>query len=57
MLRRPAFAPVPALAVKALYGEMAAIVTTGQRVVPGRLMELGYEFREPDLERALRSVT
>jgi uncharacterized protein len=57
VLRRPAFAPVPALAVKALYGEMATIVTTGQRVVPGRLMELGYEFRQPDLEAALRSAT
>jgi uncharacterized protein (TIGR01777 family) len=56
VLRRPAFAPVPALAVKALYGEMATIVTTGQRVVPGRLMELGYEFREPDLETALRKA-
>jgi uncharacterized protein len=54
VLRRPAFAPVPGLAVKALYGEMATIVTSGQRVVPGRLMELGYEFREPDLETALR---
>jgi uncharacterized protein len=57
VLRRPAFAPVPALAVKVLYGEMATIVTTGQRVVPGRLMELGYEFRRPDLEAALRSAT
>ena len=56
VLRRPAFAPVPALAVQALYGEMATIVTTGQRVVPGRLMELGYEFREPDLETALRKT-
>ena len=56
VLRRPAFAPVPALAVKALYGEMAMIVTTGQRVVPGRLMELGYEFREPDLDSALRKT-
>jgi uncharacterized protein len=56
VLRRPAFAPVPAVAVKALYGEMATIVTTGQRVVPGRLMELGYEFREPDLETALRKT-
>jgi hypothetical protein len=57
VLRRPAFAPVPGLAVQALYGEMAMIVTTGQRVVPGRLMELGYEFRRPDLEDALRSAT
>ena len=57
VLRRPAFAPVPALAVNTLYGEMATIVTTGQRVVPERLLELGYEFRRPDLEEALRSIT
>jgi uncharacterized protein len=57
VLRRPAIAPVPALAVKTLYGEMATIVTTGQRVVPGRLTELGYEFRRPELEEALRSAT
>lgn len=57
VLRRPAFAPVPSLAVKALYGEMASIVTTGVRAVPARLQELGYTFRQPDLERALRDVT
>jgi uncharacterized protein len=56
VLRRPAFAPVPALAVKTLYGEMATIVTTGARVMPERLLELGYEFRRPDLEDALRSA-
>jgi len=56
VLRRPAFAPVPALAVKTLYGEMATIVTTGQRAVPRRLQELGYEFRRPGLEAALRTV-
>jgi len=57
VLRRPAFAPVPALAVKTLYGEMAEIVTTGQRAVPGRLTQLGYTFRQPELERALRDAT
>jgi uncharacterized protein (TIGR01777 family) len=57
VLRRPAFAPVPALAIKTLYGEMAMIVTTGQRAVPARLTELGYTFRRPDLEDALRDVT
>jgi uncharacterized protein len=57
VLRRPAFAPVPALAVKALYGDMAQIVTTGQRAVPARLTELGYSFRQPDLEPALRDAT
>jgi uncharacterized protein len=57
VLRRPAFAPVPALAVKTIYGEMAQIVTTGQRAVPGRLTELGYVFRQPELEAALRDAT
>jgi uncharacterized protein (TIGR01777 family) len=57
VLRRPAFAPVPGLALKALYGEMAVIVTTGQRAVPTRLSELGYEFRRPGLDDALRDAT
>jgi uncharacterized protein (TIGR01777 family) len=57
VLRRPAFAPVPALAVKALYGEMASIVITGQRAIPAKLTELGYRFKQPDLEEALRDAT
>jgi uncharacterized protein (TIGR01777 family) len=53
-LHRPAVAPVPALAVQALFGEMSIVVTTGQRAVPARATELGYEFRHPDLDEALR---
>ena len=56
-LRRPAIAPVPGLAVKALYGQMAEIVITGQRAVPRRLTELGYDFRQRHLEAALRDAT
>jgi len=56
-LGRPAIAPVPALAVKALYGQMAEIVTTGQRAVPRKLTELGYRFRQPELETAFRDAT
>jgi uncharacterized protein (TIGR01777 family) len=56
VLKRPAFLPVPALAVKALYGEMSEIVITGQRAVPARLGQLGYGFRHPKLEAALRDV-
>jgi uncharacterized protein (TIGR01777 family) len=55
-LRRPAIAPVPALAIRALYGEMSQIVVTGVRMVPGRAAELGYEFRHPELEEALRGA-
>ena len=57
VLKRPAFAPVPGFAVKVLYGDMARIVTTGVRAMPVKLRELGYEFRRPDLEDALRDAT
>jgi uncharacterized protein len=56
VIGRPAFLPVPGLAVKTLYGEMAQVVTTGQNVVPRRLGELGYAFAQPELEPALRDV-
>jgi uncharacterized protein (TIGR01777 family) len=56
VLHRPAVLPVPGLAVRVLYGEMASIVTTGVRAVPARLQELGYEFAYPGLEPALRDV-
>jgi uncharacterized protein (TIGR01777 family) len=55
-LRRPAFAPVPRLALRALYGEMAQIVVEGVRMVPARAAELGYRFRHPHLDEALRSA-
>jgi uncharacterized protein len=57
VLQRPAVMPVPEFAVRLLYGEMASTVTTGARVVPRRLRdELGYEFRRPELEGALRAA-
>ena len=52
-LHRPAVMPVPAFALKVLYGEMSTIVTTGVRAVPKRLLEEGYTFRRPDLDDAL----
>jgi len=55
-LHRPAFAPVPRLAVQALYGEMSQIVVTGQRVVPERAAALGFRFAHPELDEALRSA-
>jgi uncharacterized protein (TIGR01777 family) len=55
-LGRPAVLPVPGLAVKLLYGEMAEIVTTGQRAVPAKLRQLGYEFRYSEIELALKDV-
>jgi uncharacterized protein (TIGR01777 family) len=55
-LHRPAVAPVPAFAIRALYGEMAQIVTSGVRMVPRRALELGYAFAHPDLDEALTAA-
>jgi uncharacterized protein len=56
VLHRPAVLPVPGVALRALYGEMAAVVTTGQRAVPARALELGFQYRHADLDGALRAA-
>ena len=55
-LRRPALLPIPGFALHLLYGDMAEIVTEGQRAVPRRPLELGYRFAHPDLDEALRDA-
>jgi uncharacterized protein (TIGR01777 family) len=55
-LHRPAIAPVPGLALKALYGGMAKLVIEGQYACPRRTLDFGYKFRHPDLEEALHSA-
>lgn len=56
VLHRPALLPVPAAALRLLYGEMASIVAGGQRAVPRRLLELGYSFKHTELEGALHDL-
>ena len=56
VLRRPALLPVPGFALGLLYGEMAQIVTTGQRAMPHALQELGFQFRHREIEPALNDV-
>jgi uncharacterized protein len=56
-LNRPAVMPVPKFAVAALRGgELADAVAGGARVLPRRALDLGYEFRHPELDEALRSA-
>lgn len=55
-LHRPAVMPVPGFALKAMYGEMSTIVTTGVRAEPAALLKLGYRFKHPDLDEALRAT-
>ncbi len=57
VLGRPAVARVPRLALAARYGrEFAETAITGQRAVPRRALDAGFEFRFPELEPALRDL-
>jgi uncharacterized protein len=55
-LRRPSLLPVPGVALWAMYGEMATIVTTGVRALPARALMWGYEFRYAQLSAALHAA-
>lgn len=55
-LGRPAVLPVPGAALRLLYGDMAEIVTEGQRAVPSRALEAGHRFAHTDLDGALRAA-
>ncbi|MDX1590271.1 MAG: TIGR01777 family oxidoreductase [Oleiphilaceae bacterium] len=56
VLHRPTLMPVPALALKAAMGEMSSLLLGGQKALPARLLEAGFEFRYPTLEPALKEV-
>lgn len=55
-LGRPALLPVPGVALRALFGEMAQVLLTGAKMQPQRLLESGFEFTYPDLDQALSSI-
>lgn len=55
-LKRPALAPAPSFALRAVLGEMADMLLEGQRAVPQRLLETGYVFRYPEALPALRDL-
>jgi uncharacterized protein len=52
-VHRPAIIPAPPFALKLLLGEFAGVVLASQRAVPRALLESGFKFRYPTLERAL----
>ena len=57
VLRRPTCLPIPALATRLAFGEMAdALLLVSTRVGPARLIASGFGFRYPTLEGALRHV-
>jgi uncharacterized protein (TIGR01777 family) len=55
-LSRPSCLKAPGFAIKIMLGEFGDVLLKGQRVVPEKLLENGFEFRYPDIMEALEEV-
>jgi uncharacterized protein len=55
-LHRPSFMPTPGFMLRVALGEVANVITTGQRVVPKKALDLGYGFRFAEIDGALRDI-
>ena len=55
-LGRPTVLPMPEAALKLLFGEMSELLLVSDRMLPKRLLDAGFEFRYPDIERALAAI-
>jgi uncharacterized protein len=56
VLNQPAIMRVPGFALKMVFGEGSKALTSGQKVLPGKLIRSGFEFRYPTIEKALMSI-
>lgn len=56
VLNAPSWLPVPPFALKLLMGQVAEVLTKGQHVVPQKAEQLGYQFKYPTAEGALRQL-
>lgn len=56
VLHRPSWLPVPRFALTMLLGELGTLLTTDQRVIPGKATSGDYTFQYPTLEQALRAI-
>lgn len=55
-VHRPAVLPVPAFALKLMFGEMGEALLSSERVIPQAALRAGFEFRYPDLAGALLQI-
>jgi hypothetical protein len=56
VMGRPSFIPVPAFIFRLVFGEVATVVVDGQRVMPSRLLQLGFPFKYVQAEEAVREL-
>ena len=56
VLHRPSFMKTPGFILRVMLGEVANVVTKGQRVLPHKALQAGYQFKFTEVEAALREV-
>ncbi|MCG2756890.1 MAG: TIGR01777 family oxidoreductase [Desulfobacteraceae bacterium] len=56
ILHRPAFLPIPIWLLWLIFGEGAAAISSGQNIIPERLLNAGFRFKFETIEHALRDV-
>ncbi|MGD8472610.1 MAG: TIGR01777 family oxidoreductase [Anaerolineae bacterium] len=56
VMDRPSIIPVPGFALRLAFGEVAEVVLKGQRALPQRLIDLGFEFDFPTAEASLQDM-
>ncbi|WP_438347414.1 TIGR01777 family oxidoreductase [Paenibacillus sp. FA6] len=53
---RPYWFPIPSFLLKAVVGELSLILLQGQRVIPSKALEHGFEFTFPEIRDALQDL-
>lgn len=56
VLGRPTFMTAPAFMLRLILGEFGEVLLTGQKVLPRRLQDAGFEFRFPGIDQALQDL-
>ncbi|AHF11024.1 MULTISPECIES: TIGR01777 family oxidoreductase [Dehalobacter] len=56
VLKRPSWFPVPEFVLKIALGQMSEMLLHGQRAIPQKISDIGFEFKFPDLKSALEDA-
>ena len=56
ILHRPSLIPAPGFMITLILGEFGSVLLRGQRVIPRRLLDAGFQFKYPNMEDALKTI-
>ncbi|MFN8577642.1 MAG: TIGR01777 family oxidoreductase [Candidatus Sericytochromatia bacterium] len=56
IINRPSWLPVPSIALKATFGEMSDIITSGQKAIPQKVLSNGFKFEYEKIDKALKNL-